>query len=864
MQGITRHLLWVITATAVMLVGGGAPAAADSAAAAPPAPAPSAVLAELVQDVGGRGAAQDPQRYAYLQRLDSHLQDVAAARLGAGTAASAQRAADRQGVATSAQGDVAVDVYVTGDSRQAADALRALGMRVTGISDRAPQRMVEGFLPPAALAQAAALASTHAIVAPFSALSTGGTLSQGDAAIHGPTARAFGPTGLGVSVGVISDSINQSHGGIAASQATGDLPASVIALSDKPGGTDEGRAMAEIVYDEAPGISGIVFATASGGPAAKAGAIDALVSHGVKAIADDTSYISEPFFQDDVIAQAVDRARAAGVAYFIAAGNDGQQSWEGAFNGGAGEDFDPGPATDAVQAVGSLPVGQTATLVLQWAEPWGHASDDFALDLYRINGAGQTLLTTYDTNNIATGIPEEVAPISFSGNPRTYGIGIRRIAGNGTPLLKFIDFTNGAGTVTIEHPTNSTAISPDAASASGALTVAASRWSTPTTPESYSARGPVTRYFDAAGNALPIPDVRAKPSLAAPDGVATSVFGFGSFSGTSAAAPAAAGIAALILSAKPLMSMDVLYAIMTNPANALDCTATAGAPDRDCGSGFVLADRALGMALDATPPVVTPVISPAAPDGSNEWYRGPVTVSWSISDPESPVSVASGCTPTAPGDAATTTVTCTATSAGGSATGAVTVKRDSTPPSAPLIAGIAGKTYSPTALPQAGAIVCRATDPTSGVDSCTVTGYAAGTGRHKLTAVALNDAGLATTSSLTYAVVKPAAISRLELARGLTLTRLMRSGASLKVRVASPATRLAVSLVARIGTRTITLGRLTKRASRGSVGIRVPVTPQARRRLAGVAKAMVKVTVTGTSPGAKRKSLHASRRSGRS
>ena len=73
-----------------------------------------------------------------------------------------------------------------------------------------------------------------------------------------------------------------------------------------------------------------------------------------------------------------------------------------------------------------------------------------------------------------------------------------------------------------------------------------------------------------------------------------------------------------------------------------------------------------------------------------------------------------------------------------------------------------------------------------------------------------------------------------------------------------------MSLVARIGTRMITLGRLTKRASRGSVGVRVLVTPQARRRLAGVAKAMVKVTVTGTSPGAKRKTLHASRTSGSS
>ena len=53
------------------------------------------------------------------------------------------------------------------------------------------------------------------------------------------------------------------------------------------------------------------------------------------------------------------------------------------------------------------------------------------------------------------------------------------------------------------------------------------------------------------------------------------------------------------------MTIDELYAIMTDPANALDCTAP-GNPDVDCGVGFVLADRALAMALDTTPPVITP------------------------------------------------------------------------------------------------------------------------------------------------------------------------------------------------------------------------------------------------------------------
>ena len=79
--------------------------------------------------------------------------------------------------------------------------------------------------------------------------------------------------------------------------------------------------MAEIVYDEAPGISGIVFGSGTIGSTAKAAAIDALVARGVKVISDDTVTSIEPFFQDGIVAQAVDRAKAAGVAYFSSAGN---------------------------------------------------------------------------------------------------------------------------------------------------------------------------------------------------------------------------------------------------------------------------------------------------------------------------------------------------------------------------------------------------------------------------------------------------------------------------------------------------------------------------------------------------------------
>jgi len=401
------------------------------------APDAKGVLAELVQDVGGRGASQSPERYAYLRKLDGRLQVVAASGLGTGGPASAAVSALRQEITTSPGGEVAVDVYVTGDVPAAAGALRALGMRVTGTSDLPPQRMVEGFLPAALLPAAAALPAARAILTPISNLSTGSVLSQGDGAIHGPQARAFGVGGAGVKVGVISDSIDEVGAGIAGSQGTGDLPPDVQNLGDLPGGTDEGRAMAEIVYDVAPGIGGIVFVTAAGGPQAKANSIDSLVSHGVKVIADDTSYITEPFFQDDVVAQAVDRAKADGVAYLVAAGNDADQSWEGTYNGGGGsQDFDPGPATDTIQTIGTIPAGATVTIVLQWAQPWGTATTNFDFDLYDTGGAMPALISTAQgIDTVATGIPMEYGVVTAPGaGSQTLGIRIRRVAGTASPF----------------------------------------------------------------------------------------------------------------------------------------------------------------------------------------------------------------------------------------------------------------------------------------------------------------------------------------------------------------------------------------------------------------------------------------------
>ena len=270
------------------------------------------------------------------------------------------------------------------------------------------------------------------------------------------------------------------------------------------------------------------------------------------------------------------------------------------------------------------------------------------------------------------------------------------------------------------------------------------------------------------------------------------------------------------------------------------------------------------MALDPTPPVVTVQVSPPAPDGANGWYRGPVSVTWAVSDAESPIVTPTGCAAAAPGDGVAP-LTCSATSAGGTTSVPVTIKRDSTPPSTPTFTGIrARKTYTPKSLPKARAVGCTAADPTSGVGSCKIAGYATRLGRHKLTATAVNGAGLTSTATLTYTVRKPAAITKLELAKGVTLAKLSHSGIRVTVRVATGATRLTAKLVARVpkgsgpGTREIVLGGAAKRVGAGTRHLRMTLTARAKRQLLAVSKATIEVTVAGRSGRARNEQLNRS------
>ena len=165
-----------------------------------------------------------------------------------------------------------------------------------------------------------------------------------------------------------------------------------------------------------------------------------------------------------------------------------------------------------------------------------------------------------------------------------------------------------------------------------------------------------------------------------------------------------------------------------DPAPVVTCTPASGttfpagrttvsciATDRAGRTSSALPVATFAVVVDATPPVVTPIVTGTR--GLNDWYTGDVTVAFTTADPESPVASTGCATVTITADTPGTTFTCTATSLGGSQTATVTVKRDATPP---VITCPVSAVYT---LGQTGAtLTAGVADLTSGAAQSTVSG----------------------------------------------------------------------------------------------------------------------------------------------
>ncbi|MDP6674884.1 MAG: S8 family serine peptidase, partial [Gammaproteobacteria bacterium] len=505
-------------------------------------------------------------------------------------------------------GLVVIDAVAQDDPKQLRNELVAMGLQHPAIFGR----YVSGLMPISQIMQIGSLNSLRLARLSYARTSTGTVTSQGDTALNADTARTnFSVDGTGITVGSLSDSYN-CLGAAAANVATDDLPSGVIVLADETGcssGTDEGRAMMQIIHDIAPGADQ-AFHTAFDGIADFAlGIIELQTVAGADIITDDVFYFAEPFFQDGPIAQAVDSVKDSGVAYFSAAGNRARQAYTSSFvnsgqsgfrTGSVAHDFDPGSGVDTRQQL-TIPAHGEVIFVLQWDQPFfsvsgapGSASD---IDIVLYPNGGDHALAASIDNNTGGDAWEAFIYTNNSGSPKTVQLGIDLVSGPAPGLMTYIYF----GTMTVNQYATDSPTIVGHANAAGAQAVGAVRYHdtpafgvTPPIREYFSSVGGNPILFDTAG--IPTFQLRQKPEIMAPDGGDNTFFGsdyesngFPNFFGTSAAAPHAAGIAALMKAFDPTALPDKIY--NTLQATALDMDA-AGV-DFDSGFGLIDANQAV-------------------------------------------------------------------------------------------------------------------------------------------------------------------------------------------------------------------------------------------------------------------------------
>jgi subtilisin family serine protease len=514
--------------------------------------------------------------------------------------------------AASAAPLVAVDAVTRGDPTRLREALIGLGMQRVAVFSND----VGGWLPVSQIRAAAALGELVSLRASMPRTRAVMVTSQGDFAQRSDVVRAnnTGLTGAGVTVGILSDSFDcygvyeQPGSGVPASgvrgyapfgfatddapfdETNGYLPASVKLLKEAPcmqygqplqlPFADEGRGMMQIVHDVAPGAA-LAFYTASDSEADFATGIGALATAGATVIADDVGYFDEPFFQDGLVAQAIDAANAQGIAYFSAAGNNGELSYENNLpsfaTAGSGANTGEKLLTFGMNggtSVTALPVnipalfpGEFIGLIVQWDEPYltgapGSPGASSNIDLCVTNAPANSVVLNLDgtqmtcTGPNATGV--DAVQVLILGNPASNNanttaqtvniiIGLKDTSPTAPGLIKLVVADDGAGskigTITTQCPTppgSATSYGVGCPTlqghpgAAGAAALGAAFFAeTPlcgTTAvallERYSSAGGDPILFDTTGKRLATSQVRQKPDFVGPDGVNTSFFGF--------------------------------------------------------------------------------------------------------------------------------------------------------------------------------------------------------------------------------------------------------------------------------------------------------------------------------------------------
>lgn len=476
-------------------------------------------------------------------------------------------------------------------------------------------------------------------------VNVGSVTTQADVSMGVDVARnTYGLNGAGVKIGTMSDSFNKANVFINGVKDdfqknvdTGDLLPTTKVLQEYSGaGSDEGRAMAQLIQDLAPGAD-ITFATAFGGQASFAQNIVDLAKAGNKVIVDDVRNYTELMYQNGPIAQAINQVTAEyNVVYFSSAGNQAAQGWQGdwATNGTTytrnGVTYQLLSFGLPLTSTGGTPLdyltltGASGLFAIQWDQPSaiaGGRGSAVNVDVFvSSDTAGANVNFQSISNNIGN---DAVEFINFgtTGATRYVRIGVpmgTQVPGNVRLVLSTGTVQN---TTTNQNPGSGFGHSvAESAIGVGATPYYATPIYTDTTRinpatipvpahENFSSRGISTLVFDDSGNRRATPVLRAAAQISAADGGNTTFFtsddadadNIPNFYGTSAAAPDAAAVAVLVRQYAPNMSSADILALMQAVAIDMDDRFTPGYDvgfDSRNGAGYVQADRVLRALID--------------------------------------------------------------------------------------------------------------------------------------------------------------------------------------------------------------------------------------------------------------------------